>query len=147
MLDQVEVIFTNMGPMMKKIKKAEYQENMEAFRNVHGHYFTEMTSYVDAAEDKEAAAGEVAECFTQRVLEGFRRPKRKNISGTTQADLNFFMVYYVFPALLLTEHEHARLIADQICEKWAKTFKNSKISYADYETIQTGFKKKLWGLF
>ena len=32
--------------------------------------------------------------------------------SAVQTDLNFFMIYYVFPAILLTEHDDAKLIAE-----------------------------------
>ena len=34
--------------------------------------------------------------------------------SAVQTDLNFFMIYYVFPAILLTEHDDAKLIADHL---------------------------------
>ena len=37
MLDHVERVFENMKPMMKKLKKASYKENMEMFAREHGH--------------------------------------------------------------------------------------------------------------
>ena len=56
MLDHVEKIFADMKPMMKKLKKASYKVNMEAFIENHGHYFREMTEYTENASDKETAA-------------------------------------------------------------------------------------------
>ena len=36
-------------------------------------------------------------------------PKKGKIwTGAIQTDLNFFMIYYVFPAILLTEHDDAK---------------------------------------
>ena len=52
MLDHVEKIFADMKPMMKKLKKASYKVNMEAFIENHGHYFREMTEYTENASDK-----------------------------------------------------------------------------------------------
>ena len=73
--------------------------------------------------------------------------KRGKIDGTTQIDLNFFMIYYVFPAILMTEHKNARLLADVLCEKWGMTFKNSKIGYTDYDTLYKSFREKIFGIF
>ena len=42
MLDHVEKIFADMKPMMKKLKKASYKVNMEAFIENHGHYFLSL---------------------------------------------------------------------------------------------------------
>ena len=102
MLDHVEKIFADMKPMMKKLKKASYKVNMEAFIENHGHYFREMTEYTENASDKETAAKELAVDFTDKVYDAYVSPKKGKIDSAVQTDLNFFMIYYVFPALLLT---------------------------------------------
>ena len=115
MLDHVEKIFADMKPMMKKLKKASYKVNMEAFIENHGHYFREMTEYTENASDKETAAKELAVDFTDKVYDAYVSPKKGKIDSAIQTDLNFFMIYYVFPAILLTEHDDAKLIADHLC--------------------------------
>lgn len=78
MLDHVEKIFADMKPMMKKLKKASYKVNMEAFIENHGHYFREMTEYTENASDKETAAKELAVDFTDKVMmHMFLRKKEK----------------------------------------------------------------------
>ncbi len=145
MLEQVETIFDRMADMMKKLKKASYETHMKAFREEHGHFFVEMIRYVEGSTDKEAAAEEVAACFTEAVREQFS--VRGKINGRTQADLNFFMIYYVFPALLLEEGENNVLIADSIRDTWGEKFKDSKIQYADYDKIHDAFREKIFGIF
>ena len=98
--------------MMKKLKKASYKVNMEAFIENHGHYFREMTEYTENASDKETAAKELAVDFTDKVYDAYVSPKKGKIDSAVQTDLNFFMIYYVFPAILLTEHDDAKLIAE-----------------------------------
>ena len=98
--------------MMKKLKKASYKVNMEAFIENHGHYFREMTEYTENASDKETAAKELAVDFTDKVYDAYVSPKKGKIDSAIQTDLNFFMIYYVFPAILLTEHDDAKLIAE-----------------------------------
>ena len=101
-----------MTSMMKKLKKASYKVNMEAFIENHGHYFREMTEYTENASDKETAAKELAVDFTDKVYDAYVSPKKGKIDSAIQTDLNFFMIYYVFPAILLTEHDDAKLIAE-----------------------------------
>ena len=60
MLDHVEIVFENMKPMMKKLKKKNYKINMEEFLETYGHYFQEMTEMTENAENKDAAADEIA---------------------------------------------------------------------------------------
>ena len=146
MLDHIEVIFDDMKPMMKKLKKKNYKENMDGFLNRHGHYFHEMTAMTAGAEDKEEKAEEIASVFVDSVEKKFASPKKGRVDGVIQLDLNFFMIYYVFPAILLTEHEDARLIADRIRDEWSGRFKDSDIQYSDYDTIYAAFREKIFGI-
>ena len=68
------------------------------------------------------------------------------IKGKVQVDLNFFMIYYVFPAILLTENEHAVLLADEICSAWGNHFKDSKIKYTEYDKLYVSFHDKIFGI-
>lgn len=147
MLDHVELIFENMKPMMKKLKKASYKENMEMFVREHGHYFREMTQITESAEDKSEAAAEIARVFAESVEKKFASPRNGKISGALQMDMNFFMIYYVFPAVLMTGHEDAALIANHLRDEWGSRFKDSKIQYTDYDTLYGAFREKIFGIF
>ena len=147
MLDHVETVFENMKPMMKKLKKASYRQNMEVFVGDYGHYFREMTDMTEKAQDKAEKAKEIAKVFAESVERKFASPKNGRISGPLQLDLNFFMIYYVFPAILMTGHGDAVLIADQIREEWGNRFKDSKIQYTDYDTLYGAFREKIFGIF
>ena len=145
MLEHVESMFDDMSDMMKKLKKVSYEKNMKGFRERNDHFFHEMTAYTEQAEDHDAAAGVVADAFVTTVKEAFSVNGR--MKSRMQADLNFFMIYYVFPALLLTENEYADLLAKSICNLWGQTFKDSKIGYADYDKIHGAFREKIFGIF
>ena len=147
MLNQIETIFDYMKPMMKKLKKKNDRETMDGFLNRHGHYFHEMTALTAGAEDKEKTAAEIATVFVDGVERKFISPKKGRIDGVVQLDLNFFMIYYVFPAILLTEHADARLIADRIRDEWSRRFKDSDIQYTDYDSIYGAFREKIFGIF
>lgn len=147
MLDHVEILFEDMQPMMKKLKKKTYKANMEEFLSRHGDYFQEMTELTANADDKEAAAEEIACAFVDGVEKQFTSPKKGRIETVVQLDLNFFMIYYIFPAILKTEHEDARLIADHIRNEWSRRFKDSDIQYTDYDSIYAAFREKIFGIF
>lgn len=147
MLEHIETIFDGMPDMMKRLKKASYAANMKQFREKNGRFFDEMTQYVDAAPDKEAAARETAQAFAGQVDAYFRAQGRGKIRSRMQADLNFFMIFYVFPALLLTEHPEAVRIADALRDAWRSTFKDSNIDYRDYDTMYNAFNEKILGIF
>ena len=104
-----------------------------------------MTAYTEQAEDHEAAAKEIAAVFVKAVQDAFSVKGR--MKSRMQADLNFFMIYYTFPALLLTESEQADLIAKSICSLWGSTFKDSNIGYTTYEKLYGAFREKIFGIF
>ncbi len=145
MLQGIEGIFQDMQIMMKKLKKATYEKNMNAFLEENRHYFDEMALYVAAAKDKEKAAGEIAKDFADKVEQ--KNTVKGRINGRLQADMNFFMIYYVFPAVLMADEVNGKLTADAICREWGVRFKDSKIGYADYDTIYGGFREKIFGIF
>lgn len=145
MLDHVEVIFNNMPEMLKRLKKASYAERMEKFRDEHGHFFREMTDAVELAEDRDAKAAEIAGVVVEAARERFT--VRGRINGRTQTDMNFFMIYFVFPAILMTRSTCADQVAKAIRDQWSRTFKNSDIGYTDYESLLGSFTEKIFGIF
>lgn len=145
MLQGIETIFEDRDKMMAHLKKKKYEEYTKIFIQKHGHYFQEMTAYVGGAADKEAAAEEIGECIASAVKNAFEN-KRGKIGARTQSDLNFFMIYYVFPTILGTESEDAKMIADGVCNAWKKNFKDSDIGYTDYDTLYNSFREKIFGI-
>ena len=144
MLDNIERIFTDLELMLRKLKKLSYEENMKRFREEQGHFIDEMTAFASAAGDKTAAAAEVANTFCDKVFDAFS--KGGKMKGRKQADLTFFMIYYVFPAILLTENECAALICDALRDAWNKKF-GTNISYTTYEKLHSSFRNKIFGIF
>ena len=147
MLENVAEIFDNSQTMLKKLKKSIYETNMKNFREKYGHYFDEMTEVMESVKEDEKleTAENIASVFVEAIKDKYEI--KGKIKGKTQADLNFFMIYYVFPAILLTEYDKAEIIADAIRDKWRTSFKNSQISYTDYDTLYKSFREKILGIF
>ena len=124
-------------------KRKTYEAYFEAFCKEHGKLLSEMTDFMSEREDKETAADEIAMRMVDVVNEKYR--KWGHVSAKRRTDLGFYLIYYVFPALLLTEHPDAKLLADHIRDVWNREMKE-KISYADYETIRQSFQDKLLGM-
>ena len=144
MLNQVETMFDDMEKMIKKLKKKHYEENMENFMTAYEAYFLEMETYM-SENDPQTAAKEISQVFVDAVKE--RYEVKGKIKGYVQADLNLFMIYYVFPTILKRDHEHAKLLADTLCETWGSSFKDSKIGYTDYDSLYKSFREKIFGIF
>lgn len=141
-------MFDSMEAMMDRIKKKVYAERMERFREKNLEILAQMTDFVEQAEEQERdkAAAQMAKALADAVAARFA--KRGKISGRTQMDINLFMIYFVFPAILLTQSEYAGLLADAIRDEWRRRFKNSEqLSYTTYEEIHGTFQEKIFGMF
>lgn len=147
MLENIASIFDKKKELMQQLKKKNYEINMKKFRNENNHFFFEMTDYVSAAENKDEAAKEIAKIFVDATEKAFAKGFRNKIPGYVQSDLNFFMIYYVFPAILMTLHDDSKLIADSLCDEWKTRFKGGLVGYTDYETLANSFKDKIFGIF
>ena len=147
MLTNVETLFDNQQEMMKHLKKKSYEQNMKEFLGKNQHYFTEMNEYMATAEDKEKAAKELGTCFVDSVEKKFAKGKKGKIPSPVQADLNMFVIYYVFPAILKTGHADSKVLADGLCNAWRERFKGGQIGYTDYDTIYNSFREKIFGIF
>lgn len=145
MLQGIETIFDEKEEMLKHLKKKSFEKNTREFLAKHGHFFEEMASYTAQSEEKEKAAEELGQCIVDAVKKKFEN-KRGKIDGRTQIDLNFFMIYYVFPNILRSG-EDGTVIADGIRNVWSKSFKDGEIQYTDYDTLYNSFREKIFGIF
>ena len=145
MLENIELIFTDQEQMLKKLKKSSYEANMERFRREQGHFIDEMINTVKEAEDKDAASSVVGKAFADGVFDVFS--VKGKINGRKQADMNFFMIYYVFPAILLTNEECADSLCTGIKDAWNSRFRDTNISYTDYDSLYNAFRNKIFGIF
>lgn len=148
MLEQAGTMFDNMKAMTYRLKKKIYKERMGQFREKNQEILAEMTDFVEQAEERERdkAAAQTAKALADAVEAHFAR--RGKISGRSQMDINLFMIYFVFPAILLTQSEYAGLLADAVRDEWRGRFKNSvQLDYTTYEEIYNTFQEKFLGLF
>lgn len=146
MLEQAGTMFDNMEAMMYRMKKKVYRERMEQFREKNGAVLTEMTGFAEQAKDRDEAVVQVAKALADAVEARFA--KRGKISGRSQMDINLFMIYFVFPAILLTQSECAVPLADAIRDEWRERFRGSEqLGYTTYEEICGSFQEKFLGLF
>lgn len=166
MLEQAGSMFDDMERMLNRIKKKVYRERMDFFCRKNAQLLSEMTGLVEQAvnqdqaenenqaevenqneaEKRDEAAAQVAKAFADAVEARFA--KRGKISGRSQMDINLFMIYFVFPAILLTESDCAVSLADAIRDEWRGRFRDSaQLDYTTYEEISETFKEKFLGLF
>jgi len=144
MLENVHEIFDFGMLQFRRAKKKMYEERIAEFREKNGTVISEMLSYVANAEDKDAAAGEVSEAFCKDVFDA--NAKRGKLRGSSQQDCCLFMIYYVFPSILLTEDENAAFMCDKLLESWRVWFKNPGMQYGTYDDLHDSFREKIFGL-
>ena len=145
MLDNIELMFTDLELMLRKLKKLSYEENMKRFRSEQGHFIEEMISHVKESEDPDASVAEIAKESSDGVFSNFSVKGRMN--GRKQADLNFFMIYYVFPAILLTDEDCCEKLCDGIRDAWNARFDGTNINYTTYDKLYSSFRNKIFGIF
>lgn len=145
MFDKIEYLFRDMGGMIRCPKKNIYEQKMNYFLEDRKWFLEEVTEWMEQSECKGDSAKELSRQFTQQVFDAFSRKNR--IKPYVQADLNMFMIYYVFPAILKTEKPYARLLADEICREWRERFQDSNIRYTSYEELYNNINEKILGIF
>lgn len=138
MFDRELVIF-------RKAKKKTYEERMTAFRAEHGHYIDEILMAVAEADDKQAKALECGSLIAESVFDHFAWHGK--ISTAKRSDLTLFMIYYVFPGILMTENENAKTACDGLLVRWSEKFKCPNMGYTTYDELLGGFSDKIFGLF
>ena len=145
MLEQMPTLFDQYEKKLvfSSHKRKTYEAYFETFCKEQGRLLSDMIDLMTAREDKEAAADEIAMCMVDAVREKYSKWGRVSVKRRT--DLGFYLIYYVFPALLLKEEPEGKILADHIRDTWNREMKE-KISYADYETIRASFQDKLLGL-
>ena len=130
----VNKIFEDVAFLSKVHNKAAYEKNTELFKEERYSEFAVLVK----AEDVSAEA----QRFCEDVFMAFK--KLGKVRGADQMNLNYFMIYYVFPTILCEEQE-GKAICDSLKDTWNSYFK-CNISYTDYNTLYEGFQTKIFGI-
>ncbi|SDB31381.1 hypothetical protein SAMN02910298_01558 [Pseudobutyrivibrio sp. YE44] len=130
----VNKIFEDVAYLSKVHTKKEYEAHTINFKEDR---YGEFEALVKASDV-------TAECkqFCEDVFAGFK--KFGKVRGTDQMNLNYFMIYYVFPTIL-SEEEKGQEICDNLKDVWNERFK-CNINYTDYNSLYDGFQTKIFGI-
>lgn len=138
-------IYNNMPKMMKKLKKDKFENFFNLFEKENLYFFEKFIYEIENSTDVEKKIEEISGDFVLQVKNTFSNNKGK-ISGAKQADLNLFMIYYVFPLILKIDNPNSVLLVERLCKDWSIYFANN-ISYGTYEKIYGSFREKIFGIF
>ena len=134
----VEKIFEDAGQLSKVNNKKAYEANIEMFKS--NRY--ELLKDLVGADDSQLQSQ--AKQLCEDVTAAFK--KFGKVRGGDLMNLNYFMIFYVFPSILqMEENEKAIRICDILKDTWNSHFK-SNISYTDYVTLAEGFQTKFFGM-
>ena len=130
----VEKIFEDAAYLSKVHTKKEYEKQMDMFNTDRYEFLNQLIKAEDLATESEEFCSDVTNVFK----------KFGKVRGSDLMNLNYFMIYYVFPSIIMNEEDGNR-ICDIIRDTWNNHFK-SNISYTDYETLKDGFQTKIFGI-
>ncbi len=128
-------IFEDVDILSKVHAKKQYEANMNMFQEKRYGMLSQLVEAEDKAEASKALCDGVTSAFK----------KFGKVRGGDLMNLNYFMIYYVFPSILLKEGEAAVEICDTLRDTWNAHFK-SNINYTDYDTLMEGFQLKIFGI-
>lgn len=88
----------------------------------------------------------VSEAAFEFVRESAELNKRKGKlpKGRYLMDLNIYTVMYILPGIIATDRKYAYYIAEAIGKKWPDVFGGNELGCADYDTINSGFRRRLF---
>ena len=131
---EVGKIFEDLSRLSKVHSKKDYEAAMDNFK---AERFSLLQDLVEATDYSKASLS-----FCEDVKEAYK--KFGKVRGGDLMNLNYFMIYYIFPAILMNK-ENGQEICDTLRDTWNDFFKAS-ISYTDYETLMGGFQTRFFGI-
>ncbi len=145
MFDQSASMFEDYRSKLRKIKKKTYEERFEAFFAGNRGCLGDMLQYIKGREDTAVAAGEVANIFAENIYSEYG--KGGKLPRDVRDDLSLFMIYFVFPSVLMLSDANSKILCDAIRDEWRKRTDNPKYDYTTYEDLHGSFQEKLFGIF
>ncbi|MBE5881164.1 MAG: hypothetical protein E7289_02450 [Lachnospiraceae bacterium] len=146
---QVNELFENREYYLRRFNKKQYLETFEEYEKAFHSFDALCRKHYEEHGDIELLCGEVAQAVCLYVSECASGQLFKNArqEAEWQEQMNLFVVTYLFPAILECRNDYYKQLVKALEKQWAQTFKGYKIKAATFETINSGFQKKAFGLF
>lgn len=138
-----------------KFKLKTYMDAVEAFCSDYMGMFRDMLNQIDEVaaschnEETDAIPAEVSAKIDEiaaefvKQSESIIKKNNKQPGSRVMLEYNMYAVMYVFPCILETGKTYSEELTKSITNKWNSSFKNTNLQYSDYETINSGFRRKL----
>ncbi|MBO5094412.1 MAG: hypothetical protein J6C33_08660 [Lachnospiraceae bacterium] len=141
--ENADSVFADFEKTLKGFQRNEYENSFERYLQVQNGNLKAIRQMMRLTQDQEKAEDEIAEAVLASARKIMDERGGKLNRQSMQMSLNMYMVTFVLPAVLSIEEEKYSDLAQLICKKWAETFKNSNIQAAGYNTLKSGFRRKL----
>lgn len=132
---------------VNEFRKETYERSFETYLDENNAVWESLRRLFLSDADIEAVSSEVAEVVSAKAQRLIEEQKNRARKENKQLNINMYMVSYFFPAVIscqsYAKEGNGTLMAKIICEKWHEVFPKYQIQYADYYTIQSGFKQRL----
>ena len=145
----VNELFENREYYLKRFNKKDYPDSFEEYEKEFAAFDKTCMQYYEAGGDVDMLCDEVSEAIIafvrdMRIQQSFKNARQEE---QWQEKINLFVVTYLFPAILECRNDYYKQLAKAIENKWKKAFKGYKIKAGTFETLNSGFQKKAFGLF
>lgn len=124
---------------LRKMKQKIYPENFKSYEEL---FRPALKSYCLAATENKEAADHFAGVLLERFIKQLEQEGIKE-KDNCFFDVRYMIVSFTVPAILEQNTPGATELADQFLAKWNTHFSKNPLGKASYETINSGFQKKL----
>ncbi len=135
---QAREVFDGCESWMERFSYEKYPQAFQEFCRDFAPFFEEVEKGIERQEG--STAGDIMIEQADALL---KEIPSKNMLRQARYRLNSFVAVYLFPAILYMGGDEARSFCLEVAQKWGTAFSDSQIRVADYDTIYSGFKRKL----
>ena len=143
----IERLLLDMDPKLalKNFKKSKYETFFGEYCNKEKEIYAKLKELFENSSDLSDDMKEAAMPLIKRA-EYIVKSTGRFTRERQLVDLNCVMAFYVLPGILTIGSKEAGDFALVIAGLWKETFPNAQITPGTFEEINSGFRKKLFGV-
>lgn len=134
-------LLENSSEWIKKFSWEAYPTAFEQYCSLHKETLRAVEKGYLSVIDKEQFLTNMAEKLADTAESLLQAQPKKNAREKLASDLNLCMVSFVIPAVLETKYKSADAFSKKILDIWKKHFPKTNLRAADFEQINSGFKR------